>query len=111
MVSSDFLRKKVCSPAKAGLHSAGASGTEGGAIGFTLGAGLLIMHADSGGAALAVNGVILAVGHVAAYAGIGTGSVLLVHFFASSLGVRCYYLILFQFYSEGKSFYGLIRNR
>ena len=47
------------------------SGTEGGAVGLALGGSLLVLHADAAGAAAAVDGVVFALGHVAADAGIG----------------------------------------
>ena len=71
-------------PGRAGERSAGASGTEGGAVGLAFGAGLLVLDADLCGAALAVHGVVLAVRHVAAHAGIGAGCSLVVHVYASN---------------------------
>ena len=50
---------------------AGAAGAESGAVGLALGDGPLILNADVGGAAAAVDGVVLAAGDVAADAGIG----------------------------------------
>ena len=50
---------------------AGASGTEGAAVGLALGDGLLVFDLDVLGAAAAVHRVVLAGGDVAAHAGIG----------------------------------------
>ncbi len=52
--------------------SAAASGTEGGAVGLALGAGFLVLDADLCGAAFAVYGIVLAICHVTAHAGVGT---------------------------------------
>ena len=57
-------------PGNARMKSAGASGAEGGAIGLALGNGLVVLNADFCGAAVAVDSVVLAVGNIAAYAGI-----------------------------------------
>ena len=79
--------KQICSPAHAGLDSAGASGAEGGAVGLALGAGLLVLHADAAGAAFAVDGVVLAVGDVTAHAGDDVAAVFLVHADTSALNL------------------------
>ena len=50
---------------------AGASGAEGGAVGLALGNSLVVLNADFGCATVAVYGVVLAVGYIAANAGIG----------------------------------------
>ena len=47
---------------------AAAAGAEGGAEGFGLGSGLVVLHADVRCTALAVYGVVLALGNIAAYA-------------------------------------------
>ena len=72
------------------MCSAGASGAEGGAVGLALGAGLLVLYADAGSAALAVDGVLLAVADVTAHAGDDVAAILLVHAYTSAL----YYLII-----------------
>ena len=53
-----------------GFGSAAASGTEGGAVGFALAVGLLVLHRDALCAAATVDGVVLAGADVAADAGV-----------------------------------------
>ena len=70
----------VSGPCPARMDSAGASGTEGGAVGLAFGAGLLVLHADAICAALAVEGVVLAVGYVTAHAGDDVAAFFVAHF-------------------------------
>ena len=66
-------------PGQAGEFSAGAPGTECGAVGLALGAGLFVLYVDFCSAALAVHGVVFAVGHVAAHTGVRTGTSFFAH--------------------------------
>ena len=66
-------------PGRSPEKSAGPTGAEGGAVGLALGVGPFVLHIDFGCAALVVDSVILAVGHIAGNAGVDLAAFLFSH--------------------------------
>ena len=55
------------------------TGAEGRAVGLALGAGSLVLNADPAGIASAVDGVVFAVGYIAAHTGVAVRALFIAH--------------------------------